>query len=341
MKIKKYVLKFAASILVVTSFLSIPVHAEEQKLTFKIEDAIKSAISYNVQMSINTKDNEALRNQLYMNDTTTYYDYQSIYLQKAQNEQQRKMLEDKIASDVTSRYNNILVLNKEIGKLSKDIEVSAKELKQMEVKNKNGLVNPVEYQKQEVALAASKTMKASKEEELKNAAAYFKLITGKDINRYVLDNTIKYEPFRITTSVEGYIDSKLDIYFKYDKELAELNAENFPVTQDYVTYVKGNNQAETSVLKFEDRQKQLKQRLMETYSNLVSLEEQINTLQPKLVVYDKELKSNEIRYKAGLISIIDYDKKMNEKQDVEIQILKLMMNYNTLKDKIQKPWVEL
>ncbi len=339
MKSKQYLTKLAAVLVSMISLVAMPLYATEQKATLKVEDAVKSALSYSNQMSINSKTNETLKEQMKLDNSTTYYQYQNIYLRKAQNEQQRKMLEDKIAMDVITKYNSIIIFEKEIQQISKNAEISSKELQQMSIKNKRGLVNPIMYQSKEIEAANLKASKAAKEEELKNAQTYFKVVTGKDVTKYTLDDMIHYEPFRITTSVEGYISSKIDIYLQYDKELAKLNQENVPVELGYIKYITDKSTAESATLSLEDTQKTLKQTLINKYSSLVNLEEQINSLQSQLDLLDKKLKSVEMRYNAGMVSVVEYNKQEVAKQNVEIERLKLINSYNSLKETIQKPWV--
>ncbi|MDF2614756.1 MAG: putative multidrug efflux pump, outer membrane protein [Clostridia bacterium] len=343
MKVKAYLIKVVAAVVSVISLSAMPVYAADQKPVLKIEDAIKAAITYSTQISINSNQYDALKEQIKLNDSATYHEYQSIYLQKAQNEQQKQMIEDQIANDITNKYNTIIILQKEIQLINKNIEISTKELKQMEIKNKKGLVNPISYQSKEIDVINLKSSKTSKEEELKNAQAYFKIITGKDITQYSLDENIKYESFRIKGLVEGYASSKVDTYLKYDKELAKLKEDNLLTDGDapifLATYLTKKSAAEAETLTLEDKQKNLKQSLITNYSSLISLEEKINSLQLQFDILDKKTKSAALRYKAGMINVIEYDKQVVIKQELELEKLRSINTYNSLKESIQKPWV--
>ncbi|WP_070000445.1 TolC family protein [Cellulosilyticum sp. I15G10I2] len=343
MKAKNYLVRLAAVLISAVAGLTMPLYAAEQNPMLKLEDAIKSAIVYSTQVSINSKEHEALREQLKLNNSATYYQYQSLYLNKAKNEQQKKMLEDQITNDISNKYNTIIILQKEIQLLSKNIDIHSKELRQMAIKSQKGLVNPIQYQSKEIELINLKSSKQTKEEELKNAQVYFKIITGKDLTRYTLEDTIPYETFRIIGSTEGYINSKISIYLQYDKELAKLKEDNllkegdFPVF--YADYLTNKTAAETVTLKLEDTQKTLKQSLINSYSSLLSLEEQIASSALQLEVLDKKLRTAEIRYRNQLISVIEYDKQVTAKQEAELNLLKLISQYNSSKEMIQKPWI--
>lgn len=343
MKTKRYLTKLVIAAISVTSLFAMPLYAAEQKAVLKVEDAVKSAIAYSNQMSINSNEYEALKEQIKLNNSATYYEYQSIYLQRSKNEQEKKMIEDQIANDITNKYNTLIILQKELQSISKNIEVSSKELKQMELKHKKGLVNPISYQSKEIDVANLKTTKTAKEEELKNAQTYFNIITGKDIIKYSLDENIKFEPFRIKGLVEGYASSKVQEYLKYDKELAKLKEDNLLEDGDrpifYADYLSSKSAAETVTLTLEEKQKNLKQSLITSYSSLINLEEQISSLQSQFDILDKKIKSAELRYKGGLLSVIEYDKQVLTKQELELKKLKSINNYNSLKESIQKPWV--
>ncbi len=342
MKFKNYLLKTASAVMIGVIALSTPLYAAEAKPVLKVEDAIKSAIAYSNEISINSIQYEALKEQLKLNDTT-YYQHQTIYLTKAKNEQQRKVVEDTIAHDIRTKYTDMLVMQKEISTLGKNIDIGSKELIQMSLKNKKGLVNPVLYQSKEIEVGSLKATKLSKEEELKNAQVYFKVITGKDVAKYTLDETISYEPFRIKGSVEGYINSKIEIYLQYDKELSKLKEDNVlregdapPTLADYLAK-KGD--AKTTTLKLEETQKNLKQSLITSYSALLSLEEQISSAKLQIDLMEKKLKSAELRYNAGMISVVEYDKQVVAKQEAELSLAKLINKYNGLSERIEKPWV--
>jgi outer membrane protein TolC len=342
-KAKRYLIKWMAVMISVASVLTMPAYGADTKPILKAEDAIKSAISYSNQISINSSNNNALKEQLKFNDSTTYYQYQSIYLQKAQNEQQREMIEDQIANDIVDQYNTMIIMGKEISLISKNIDIASKELRQMALQNKKGLINPVTYQSKEVEITNLKNNKLAKDEELKNAQLYFRIITGKDMTKYTLEDQIGFEPFRIAGLVEGYISSKVSLYLQYDKELADLRQDNILMegapAPTYASYLAEKSSATTALLTLEDKERNLKQTLISTYSTLLNLEEQINNQKSQLSVLDKKLKSAELHYKAGLMSVLAYDKELTAQKEAELQMMKLVSRYNSLKESIQKPWV--
>lgn len=322
--------------------LAIPAYAAEQKPILKLEEAVQSAISSSNQAAINSNQYEALKEQMKVSQGADYYQYQSIYLKKAKNEQQKQLLEDRITSDITSKYNAMIVLENEIEGMYKSIGISVKELRQAELKSQKGLMNPVLYQSKQNEIETLKTSIKAKEEELQNAKLYFKVLTGKDMAEYILEETISYEPFKIEGLVEGYINSKISTYLQYDKEIAKFEQDNIIKDGDptpfYANYLNTKTAADTAVLQLDDKQITLKQTLINQYTSLLSLEDQISGLQLQLEVLDKTLRSAELKYQAGMISVLEYDKQQAKKQEIELQLLKLKNSYGSLKDMIQKPW---
>jgi len=343
MKSKRYLKQWVSIVLTFVLLCAVPLYAAEQKPVLKLEDAIKAAIIYSNQMVLNSKEQTTLKEQLKANQSAIYFVYQQTYLKKAKNEQQKQVVEDQIASDITDKYNAMLVLQREMDNLTKNIDIKAKELKQMQLKSKKGLINPITYQAKEVELEGLKTTKQAKIEELKNDQDYFKIITGKDLTQYSLDDTGSYEIFKIQGSVDGYLNSKISDYLKYDKALAELIGDNVILPGSappfYADYLENQYNADKGIITVEETQKNLKQTLINNYSTLLSIEQQIITVKSQLQLSNKKLKTVQLRYKAGLVSSLDYDKEVLAKQELELNLTNLINQYNVLKDSIQKPWV--
>ena len=89
----------------------------------------------------------------------------------------------------------------------------------------------------------------------------------------------------------------------------------------------------------ESTKKSYKEKILSQYTNLAAAEKQLELYKSQLAIKDKTLKVLDIKYKAGLVSTLDYEKAKFEKEELEINILNTISQCNTLKMTIEKPWV--
>ncbi len=53
----------------------------------------------------------------------------------------------------------------------------------------------------------------------------FKVLTGKDVDKYVLEDTIKYDKFELSGSLDEYLDSVIGEFTTYSEQLNELESD--------------------------------------------------------------------------------------------------------------------
>ncbi|WP_070000199.1 TolC family protein [Cellulosilyticum sp. I15G10I2] len=317
-------------------------YAAQTKPVLTLGKAIESAYSYSNQMSLNSKEQEVLKESLKAKEGSTYYHYYNTYLQKAKNEQQRTFIQDQIAYDITSRYNALVLLEKEIVNLDTAIAIKNTEMNSQKLKKQLGLVSSLNYANTEVELDNLKITKAAKLESLNNDRSYFKRLTGKDLTQYALDDTLNFEIFRIPGPIENYISDKINIQLKYDTEMAQLSADNILQEGDpampWSNYLDAKYQSDKTFSSLEDTQKTLKQSLLNAYASLLSLEEQIGTTKTQLSLAKKNLAMSELQREQGTISTTDYHSKALSVQELEYTLRSSINNYTSLKNSIEKPW---
>jgi len=326
----------------IISLSVVPLHAADQKPVLKLDDAIKSGFVYSNQISLNSKELELLRERLKSREDNSYVAYQTVYLQKAKNEQQKEILQDCITYDITNRYNMLVVLQKEITQLDHSITITIREMQQMKVKKELGLVDDVSYDSMEIQLQDLKNSKQSQLELLNNDQSYFKLITGKDVAKYTLEDVLIYETFRIPGAVDNYMDSKIEDYLKRDSALAQFAKDNILTdvvgTVYYSDYLDKNYNADKSLSLLEDTKKEMKDALKDSYASLINQEEQISNMQAKRLLAQKQVSIAKVKYQIELITELDYQKQSLSLEDIELNLTKLTTQYNLLKQVIQKPW---
>jgi outer membrane protein TolC len=340
---KIYLKKLLAVLMTCSVLAALPLYAAEPKASLTLEEAIESAYRYSDQISLNSKEYDLLKEQLKANEGGAFVSYQTVYLTKAKNEQQKQILKDQIAYDITNRYNALVTLQTELSNLEANIALNTKKLTDMALKKKVGLVTTTEYDSLALQLEMQKNTKAAKSESLINDQNYFKILTGKDVSKYSLEDQLSYEPFRISGPIDSYINNKIADYLKYDTDIVQLQADNIitegSAPMEWSVYLGQKYKVDTQISGLENTQKALRQALMTTYSSLLSLEEQIVTLQSQLQLLEKQLSTAKLQYQVGLMTSLDYNIQLLKLEDVKYNLRNLVTNYNSLKDMIQKPWV--
>ncbi|MDF2595588.1 MAG: putative multidrug efflux pump, outer membrane protein [Clostridia bacterium] len=321
---------------------TIPIYAAETNPVLTLDAAIESAYSYSNQISLNVKEKDVLKESLKAKEGSTYYNYYNTYLQKAKNEQQRAFIQDQIAYDITSRYNDLVLLEKEIAKLDTTIAIKNTEMNSQKLKKQLGLVSSLNYANTEVELDTLKITLAAKLESLNNDRSYFKLLTGKDLTQYVLDDTLSFEIFRIPGSIENYISDKINIQLKYDTEMAQLSAANILQEGDpampWSDYLDAKYQSDKTFSSLEDTKKTLRQSLLNSYASLLSVEEQIGTTKTQLTLAKKNLEMSKLQHEQGTITTADYQSQALSVQELEYTLRSSINNCISLKNSIEKPW---
>ena len=67
----------------------------------------------------------------------------------------------------------------------------------------------------------------SSENALKDAEYSFKILTGKDVSQYSLEQDVNFEPLKIDGSIDEYLDNVIDSYLKYTEQLVNLNKDYY------------------------------------------------------------------------------------------------------------------
>ncbi|MDF2595837.1 MAG: putative multidrug efflux pump, outer membrane protein [Clostridia bacterium] len=340
---KNYLRKLGAAGLAVFCLGSQILYGAEEKPILYLEEAVKAGLTYSNQLSLNAKERELLKERLKTSQNDAYEIYQSIYLEKAKSENQTEILKDRITYDITSRYYHLVLAEEELAYLDEAISVQAKELEIMRIKKEMGVTTSIDYENLQTALQDLKNNKQAKLDVLSNDKSYFKLITGKDAEVYSLQNNLAYELYRVPGNADRYIDTIIEKYLRYDKDLAEFAKEHVIIAGMqpvfYAEYLEKKYTADKGLSALEDIKKGMKEALMDSYSSLMSLEEQMSALQTKRSLLEKQLGILKVQYESGVATRLEYDKLNLGLGEIDLQLNKLITQYNLLREVIEKPWV--
>jgi hypothetical protein len=199
-----------------------------------LDDAIKAAISNSDTLAL---DEKKISYQDKINDTNEKVDdaSESISDDKKdldedtrditinQLKQQREFDEDKLIQKTTAAYNDIVTRQLKIDEAAKNIEIKTKNFNDATLKKNLGILTSTDLTSTQLQIENLQNVQKSNENALKDAQYSFKVLTGKDVTQYSLEQDIKYETFKIDDSVDEYLDNTIDNYLKYSEQLIKLN----------------------------------------------------------------------------------------------------------------------
>ncbi|MDR5586219.1 MULTISPECIES: TolC family protein [Clostridium] len=375
--LKRLVALTIAGLITSASLIQMPVNANTSKPILSLEKAIDSAIDNSYQIVLNEEKQDMLEEKDDFYEDVDMDDNGYNDIQMSQNEQKRKFLEDQISVDVTSKYNSIVILEKELENIGIDIDIKTKEYENMELKKKIGLVSTIEMQNAKAELEKLKADRKSKKQELKNSKKVFEIITDIDVEDYDLEDDVKFKQLKLDESLDSYLDERIDTYFRYNKKLADWVEDNYsstagskpvpPNENDYkdeegntkpeykdalknwstnyynwisasLKDIESEYNANTAMNSVSDAKRTMKQTLLTTYTKLVTLEGNIVSMKSQLDVLYNKTKITKLQYDLGLATKQDYYKQLLTTEQLEVSYNSLINSYNDLKEKIDKPW---
>lgn len=213
------------------------------KDVLKLEDAIEGAINNNENLSLKSdeikmyQDKEKLQdkyNDFYqsLNQKVYDYDYDKLEDQEKQAKQSEDFMGDQIKSDITNKYNDMLLQEIDIDKSKKDLELENNDLNYLKGKLSLGMATPNDVNDAQINIKSLQDEITAKENALSDDEDYFKVLTNYDLkNTYTLDYDMDYTKFKIDDSIDDYIDDRLNSYFEYDDKILDL-------TKDYMKDLK-------------------------------------------------------------------------------------------------------
>lgn len=158
-----------------------------------------------------------------LTDSQKDYNEDSRKLNLAQLEQKRDFQIDKLKQSVIDSYNGLILSEANIAKLKKDIELQKSEIDQYNLKKSLGLVTDINIDQVNISLQKNLNELSNQENKIKDDKYNFKVLTGKDVDKYTLEDSIQYKKFEFDGTIDEYLDSLIDEYVSYTEEINELN----------------------------------------------------------------------------------------------------------------------
>jgi len=134
----------------------------------------------------------------------------------------------------------------------------------------------------------------------------------------------------------------LNAYQKYEDQLATYNKTVNKYTSmlsSKLTYLKtkiSNYQDQTNL---SENKKKFKDSLKTYYTNLLTSEDKINYYKQNIQINNQKLSNLKAKYDLGMITDSVYYNQVVSSDDLDLQLRSELVNYNNLKEDLQKPWI--
>ena len=188
-----------------------------------LDKAIEAGLNNEDQMKILSS------NLNYYKDLQDYYDEADNDNGEDQNDvnidsakQSKEFRKDAVEYEITNLYNSIVLAEKQVEYQREIVNNEETKTSNMKLKYNKGLIDSVSMSKQEASLKTEKDTLQAKINSLNDLKEKLKLATGINVNNYTFDDRLNYEKLKLDGDLESYIDDKISIITKYDRELADL-----------------------------------------------------------------------------------------------------------------------
>ena len=354
MGIKQLMLKSLTLIGTSLFMISTVVAQENSDLTKKIltlDYAISSAMDREEKVGVLDQQIDAYDEQIkVITDYASPLYYSTKYAQDSVI-QQRKLLKDSVGYKVTLLYDGIIMLQKQIELNKVDIEIAEKEMKQVEIKNKNGQLS-------ELSLAEAKANLEKKQAEqkqdllsLEDYKNQFFNLTHIDIENYdTIEENLSYEPLDYPGGTDALIQWNVDYYLKNTEAYIAYQNDNII---DYTQYkynvytgipenILKAAKAEVAQSSYDTQQqkKNMIESLQSCVAELEKLQQTIAMQQTEIENQKANLALSKIKYEHGYISQVEFQKSEQVLLQLELVHIQNIYTYQQQKMVLEKPWVK-
>lgn len=334
-----------------------------QKPVFTLEQAITDTINNSDRLALKSNEIALYRRKMDLeeynhdykdkinentgNDIIDDFPYDKLKLQEKQTKQSEYFLHERIADDITKKYNTIILKQIDIDRLKSDLEIKTKELNILKTKVTLGLATSNQLYDKQIEITKAQDEIKAKDDSLKVNMNYLGVLTNVDLSKYNFDQNLMYNKFKIEGSIDEYLDNKLNEYLKYNDEiikftddyLDELKDEKIddikkiiegevaesPKQSDYKKLDENNNEIDDTVtysvalLKYEGTQ----EKIINAYSSYVDARYSIDEAKVKLDDSKKSLKNT---LKEMYVTLTDLEKQISSVNE-QIKSANTKLNY--------------
>ena len=352
MKIKRNLIRLFTlgilSISITTSMFATSNEPEKKVLT--LERAISGGMNKESKVAVFSKQITAYNEQLSGISNLADTLYYSTKYSRDSVVQQKELLKDVVAYNVTILFNNIVILQKQISLNEATLKVAQKELKQAELKYKNGLISQLELDQVKVKIEQLQAEQKKNELTLADYKSQFINLTNINIDNYdELEENATYIPIDYKGGISGLITKNVDYYMKnaedflaYQKDnVLELAQSKYGLTGPSLEVVYSTEaEVEKNAYNIEQQKKAMTEGLKTCAADLEKLEESLKVDQANLENEKKNFEVLKVKYEKGLISEIEVERAEQNILGLELGVEQEIYACNQYKMIIEKPWVK-
>ncbi|ADZ84634.1 TolC family protein [Cellulosilyticum lentocellum] len=343
--IKKALLLLSVTSLITTSVLAAPV---TEKKELDLDYAITMAISKDETLGEYARNTAVYTEQKKSIENIGSVEYSSKKIAIEELNQKKQFQKDRITKEVTEQYQNIVLLQRNIELLKKQINLNENQVKQVTIKKEKGFCDELTYEQAVQSLEESKVKKEQTEKNLGDAKKSFLNLTNINTDNYILKEENTYEPFVLDQSINSYATAMATKLLKYENEKVNLSEDDFKENiyksgvggtgPKYSDYLEQKINVENSKVKLQTSYDKYRLLIETQYTVLSAQLDSINTKANEYKNSVKEMKALEIKYKAGYISTLDYETQKVALDAKQVDYLNEVYKYNILKMQFEKPW---
>ena len=157
----------------------------------------------------------------FVESTSDYYiDRYKINIDQAK--QDKEYMEDKIARDIRDKYEEIVLMEIQISRTQKELDVNSNTSKYAGINVETGYGTENTKLGADIQVKKLKNDITSMQNLLKNKKDYLGVLTDTDLNMYSFDYNLSYAPITIGNE-ENYFNNLIDNYLTYKNKLLNLS----------------------------------------------------------------------------------------------------------------------
>lgn len=251
--------------------------------------------------------------------------------------QQRDFDQDALIQKVTKAYNNIVTSQMKIDKAGKELQIKNKTLNDAKLKSSLGMVTSSDLKSAELEIQDLQIKQKTSENTLKDAEYSFKVLTGKDVTKYTLEQDIPYETLKVDGSIDTYLDKVIDNYLKYREQILKLKKDYYYDSDNKITDKDVSNAKDTT-----DAAKSSGEPQYSSYTSYDDYKKAHDKYEADISAYTTKI-SERLTYLGNKLSVdqeqtsIDEDKKnfKNQLKTLYTNLITAQDNINYIKQNIE------
>ncbi|MEG0325871.1 MAG: TolC family protein [Cellulosilyticaceae bacterium] len=320
---------------------TMPVLASESQLkVLTLEKAIKQANEVSRELTSQQRSQEYLLEKEDNELNSGRYGGYIKYNTDREYAKKKEMLEkEQITLQISKLFDEIIVAEKELSTTQKNILLKEKEIAKQELMYKNGMAS--ELNLESIRLSYEQLLDSKKKIEDSIESKYSQLCKsiGTRTQRYALEKDENiFSPYLYEGSADSIAEKRakehLDVWNAEEAiKVAEwsFNGGSFDEYLDY------NNRKEITKDTSRNIEDMTQTYIRDLYVQVRQLEQQYSILSKDIELKAKEIQVNNAYLEKGLISQVDYDKKVVAYEESKISLEKLVNNHTYLKKQLNNP----